>query len=108
MQLVLQFILKMLSGIWGKSTVYLYEVLPFPTMANHVSMEIVLCTGHCHAGKVWASIVALKLNCNAKAFKDVLYNCLLPTFWQQFKKEPHMGVLVKCPQTFGRTLYIIL
>lgn len=29
-------------------------------------------------------------NCYATAYKDILYNCVLPAFWQQSGKEPHM------------------
>lgn len=32
---------------------------------------------------------------------------LYPNLWQQFVKEPHIGVMVRCPYTFGSIVYIV-
>lgn len=74
MQLVFQFILKMVSGIGVSplcNSVKFFHFQPWQTM----SLWRLFCAqGVVMLEQVWASIVALKLNCNAKALKDVLYN----------------------------------
>lgn len=32
-----------------------------------------------------------KRNCNDTAYKVIIDNCALPTLWEQFGKDPHMG-----------------
>lgn len=44
-----QFITKVFIVV-EVSSVQVTRVLPRPALANHVSMELTLCTGHCHAG----------------------------------------------------------
>lgn len=39
-------------------------------------------------------------------FNTLLYNRVLPTLWKQLVEESHMGVIVRCPQMFGHTVYI--
>lgn len=51
----------------------------------------------CPAGTVLGLIVPVKRNCNTVAYKDVLYNCVLPNLCQQFGEETCMGVMVRCP-----------
>lgn len=31
--------------------------------------------------------------------------CVLPNLWQQFQEDLHIGVMVRCPQTFGHIVY---
>lgn len=51
--------------------------------------------GHCHEG-----------NCNTTEYKGIPYNCVLSTSCQPFGEDPHTGVIVRCPNTFGHTVYI--
>lgn len=32
-------------------------------------------------------------------------NCVFPTLWQ-FGEDSHMGVMVRCPHTFGNIVYL--
>ncbi|XP_053090064.1 mRNA N(3)-methylcytidine methyltransferase METTL8 isoform X2 [Pangasianodon hypophthalmus] len=57
---------------------------------------------HCRAATCLDPLAPEKGNLKVTANKDNLDNCVLPTLWQQFGEEPHMGVMVRCPQTFGR------
>lgn len=59
--------------------------------------------GHYHAGTGLGTLVPVKRNCNDTAYKDIWYNCVLPTLWQ-FEQEPFMGVIVKCP--YGHIVYL--
>lgn len=31
--------------------------------------------------------------------------CMHPSLWQQFKKEPNMGVVTRCPHNIGCIVY---
>lgn len=55
-----------------------------------MSLRISLCKqGHCHDVTCLDLFIPVKANCNATAFGDILYECVLPTMWLQFGKEPH-------------------
>lgn len=59
-----------------------------------VMLEILLSTG----------ILSLeKKNLNVTAYKNILDHFLFLTLWQRFLEEPHWGI-IRCPNTFGRTL----
>lgn len=51
------------------------------------------------------SVVPVKGNLNVTAYKGSLDICVLQTLWQQFGKDLHMGVTVRCPLTFGYIVY---
>lgn len=36
----------------------------------------------------------------------MVYNCVLPKLLQEFGKDLHMGVTIRCPQTLRRIYYI--
>lgn len=51
--------------------------------------------GHYHAETYLGPLVPVALGiCIATAYKDILYNCALPTLWKQFGDDLHMGVMV--------------
>lgn len=47
--------------------------------------------------------VSVKENLNARAYKDIVDICVLPSLWQQLEEGTHTAVCVtvKCPHTFG-------
>lgn len=78
----------------------LADLLRFSTsnVANHVLIELNFCAG-------LRLLVPVKEICNA-AYRYILYYCVLPTTQQQSGAKVHMIVIVRCPQTFGHTVYM--
>lgn len=46
-------------------------------------------------------------NCNATAYKEIIYNGLLQTLWQQVKLEAHMAMMMRCPLIFDQQTVFI-
>ncbi|MCI4377832.1 hypothetical protein PGIGA_G00208400 [Pangasianodon gigas] len=95
-QSVFQFIPKVFSGVEVRALCrtleFFHSNLNTPCLhgARFVHRGIVMLE------QVWASVKG-----NFTAYKDILDNCVLPTLWQQFGEEAHMGVMVRGAQTFG-------
>lgn len=51
--------------------------------------------GFVHRDIVMLNQFQVKKALNTTAYKDVLYNCVLPTLWQSFRPGPHRGVMVR-------------
>lgn len=64
------------------------------------------CTGALSCPTGLGLFVPLKGNCNATLCKDILCNCLLPNLWQQFGKQPHVGVMATGAHSFGNSVHI--
>lgn len=82
------------SGVqWGYSSVFSVT----PSLTNHGFMDLIWCTL-----SWWNQFgVQLNRNCNARAYNEILYNCVLQTLWQQFGEEPCVDVLERCQQMFS-------
>lgn len=57
--------------------------------------------GHCHDETDLHPLITVKVNFKSTAYKDILDYSVLLTLWQHFGENPHMGVIARCPQTFG-------
>lgn len=76
---------KVFSGV-----VQATRVLPIPTWANHVLMELALCTG---TPSCWNRFGSFRPSLDTTAYKDILYYSVLPiprrpislTVWQMFQ-----------------------
>lgn len=69
-------------------------------LSYHVFMELALCIRVLSHWNMFGLLVPVKGILNATRYKDIVDNCVLPTLRQQFGEEPHMGVMISCPQTF--------
>lgn len=66
-----------------------------PTSLNRALIDLILAQGpHPHAETGMGPLVEVKGNLKTPAYKDIRSSCVLPTLWQQFEEEQHMGMMV--------------
>lgn len=66
----------------------------------HQKCLVGLPSGIC-SGYLNPSFLQYHVNYNCSSYKDVLQ-----TLWEHFEERPHMDVTVRCPHTFGHTVYV--
>lgn len=85
------------------------QVLPYQSWHSTYLWPSLSAQGHRLPGAGLGFSVPVKQNLKITTLKDILDRVyVLHGLWQQFREEPFMCVMVRCPDTFGHLAYILL
>lgn len=92
-----------LEHVWRADSLLMEKIsCPIPEIEFIWGLYSVHCAGHSIFFYIsYVFYIPVKGNLDTTAHTDILYNCVLPTWWQQFEEELHMGVMDRDPNNFS-------